>query len=74
MDAAAWSKEFAITSVTRADLVAAGFKKKVVKMLTDEEMKEIAAAIEDFYCDHGYWEDVQNCTNRILAQKAADKE
>jgi hypothetical protein len=33
-----WSKEFPITSVTRADLVAAGISKTIVEKLSDEDM------------------------------------
>jgi hypothetical protein len=67
-----WSQEFPITSVTREDLVSAGFPKHVVEKITDSDMREIASAMEDVYCDHGYWEDVDLCTNRVLTRKEED--
>jgi hypothetical protein len=72
MDAHELSKGFPITSVTRLDLVTAGFPEAVVEQLTDDEMQEIASAMEDIYCDHGYWEDVELCTHRILKRKEDD--
>ena len=66
MNAIDWDKEFPITSLTRADLVSAGFSREQVASLTDEDMQEIASAMADVYCDHGYWEDLELCTNRIL--------
>ena len=68
----AWSHEFPITSVTREDVVSAGFPKHVVAMLNDDDMRQIASAMEDVYCDHGYWEDLELCTKRVLAQKEED--
>jgi len=72
MDAHDVNKEFPITSVTRADLISAGFSEAVVKTLTDDDMQEIASAMEDIYCDHGFWEDVELCTHRILQRKEDD--
>ncbi len=72
MDAHELSKEFPITSITRADLVSAGFSEVVVEQLTDNDMQEIASAMEDIYCDHGFWEDVELCTKRILERKQDD--
>ena len=66
------SQEFPITSVTRADLVAAGFSEAVVAKLTDSDMQQIASAMEDVYCDHGYWEDLELCTKRTLERKEED--
>jgi hypothetical protein len=63
------SREFPITSVTKEDLISAGFPLAVVEKLTDGEMQEIASAMEDIYCDHGFWEDVELCTKRILNHK-----
>ena len=60
------NKEFVITSVTRADLVAAGFPKESVEQIDDEDMQKIASVMEDLYCDHGYWEDVQTAVNRVV--------
>jgi hypothetical protein len=54
-----WSKEFPITSVTRADLVSAGISRPVVEKLSDEDLTRIASEMEDIYCDHGYWEDLR---------------
>ncbi len=67
-----WNKEFPITSVTRENLVAAGFPKEVVEQINDTDMQQIASAMEDIYFDHGYWEDLELCTNRVLEQKEED--
>ena len=61
-----WSQEFPITSITRDDLVEAGFPKHRVEQIDDETMKEIASAMEDTYRDHGYWEDLRLCVNRTV--------
>ena len=61
-----WNKDFPISSVSRSDLVSAGFSQEQVASLTDDDKQEIAAAMADVYCDHGYWEDLELCTNRIL--------
>lgn len=59
-----WSREFPITSITRDDLVEAGFLKHCVELIDDETMNKIASAMEDIYCDNGYWEDLQLCVHR----------
>jgi ribonuclease HII len=71
-DAQHQSKEFPITSITKADLVSAGFSEAVVAKLTDSDMQQIASAMEDVYCDHGYWEDLAICTNRTLERMEED--
>ena len=48
-----WSKEFPITSVTRADIVAAGIPRTAVEKLSDDDMRQIASEMEDIYSDHG---------------------
>lgn len=67
-----WNQEFPITSVTREDLVSAGFPKPVVEQINDDAMRQIASAMEDVYCDHGYWEDLDLCTKRVLEQNEED--
>lgn len=67
-----WDKEFPIISVTRADLVSAGFSMEQIAQLTDEDMQEIADATEDVYYDHGFWEDLELCTKRVLKCKEED--
>jgi hypothetical protein len=47
-----WSKEFPITSVTRADLVATGIPRTAVEKLSDDDMRQIASEMEDIYSDH----------------------
>lgn len=69
MDSLELNKEFPISSISRADLVTAGFPEAVVETLTDDDLQEIAAAMEDIYNDHGYWEDLELCTNRTLERK-----
>ncbi len=65
----AWHKEFVVTSITRNDLLHAGFAQNLAVSLTDSEMREIASAMEDIYCDTGFWEDLELCTNRLLKRK-----
>ena len=60
-----WSKEFPITSVTRADLVSAGIPRTVVEKLSDDVMRRITSEMEDIYCDHGYWDDVQFAFEKV---------
>ena len=66
------NKEFVITSVTRADLQEHGFPTEQIAQLSDEDMETIAAAMEDIYCDTGYWEDLELCTKRTLERKEED--
>jgi hypothetical protein len=72
MDAHELNKEFPMTSITRADLLSAGFSEAVVAQLTDSDMQHIASAIEDIYLDTGFWEDLETCTNRTLERKKED--
>lgn len=72
MDAHELNKEFPITSITRADLISAGFSEAVVAKLTDSDMQQIASAMEDIYCDTGFWEDLETCTNRTLERMEED--
>ena len=67
-----WNKEFVITSVTRADLQTHGFPDEQIAQLSDEDMETIASAMEDIYCDSGYWEDLELCTKRTLECKEED--
>jgi hypothetical protein len=62
-----WSQEFSITSVTRSDLVSAGIPRKAVRLISDEQMQKVASKMEDYYCDHGYWEDVRAAVAVVLA-------
>jgi hypothetical protein len=67
-----WNKEFVITSVTRADLQTHGFPDEQIAQLADEDIETIASAMEDIYCDSGYWEDLELCTKRTLERKEED--
>jgi hypothetical protein len=71
-DTEIWNKAFFITSVTREDVVATGFPKATALQLSDEDMQQIAAAMEDAYCNSGFWEDLALCTNRVLKRKEED--
>ena len=51
-----------VQSVSRADLVQAGFPPEFVAQLTDEQMERIAAKMGDYYNDQGYWEHVTDAT------------
>lgn len=50
-----WNKGFEVSSVSRIDLVEAGFSQDVVALLTDEQMERIAAKMGEYYTDQGYW-------------------
>ena len=58
-------KDFAITSVCRADLESAGFNTMGVD---DETMTELASKMANAYCDMGFWEDLE-----ILAENLGIK-
>lgn len=64
-----WSREFPLTSLTRADLVAAGFAKPLVAAITDEQMRQIAAKMADYYCDGSYWDDVKVAVIAVTARE-----
>ena len=71
------TKEYPITSLTREDLLDAGFPPEVVEALSDEAMLEIASLIADVHCqkvgwDESYWEDVQECARRVLRKSGKD--
>ena len=61
-----WAEEFTITSVTRADLVSAGVPKRIVRKLTDEQMRQIASKMADYYCDQGFWEHAAIATEYVM--------
>src|SRR5436305_7695455 len=63
------NKEFQIVSVCRADLESVGLSKQQVDRLTDDEMTELAGMMSDLYSENGYWEDLERCLSRILAEK-----
>src|SRR6266567_3581800 len=58
------NKEFVITSVTRADLVAAGFPKE-----SDEQMEQIAEELSNRYLPNDFEEDVLFVARLVLAEK-----
>lgn len=53
-EAESWHKGFEVSSVSRTDLVQAGFPPELAARLTDEQMEQIAAKMADYYADHGY--------------------
>ncbi len=64
-----WSREFPITSVTRADLVQAGLTRTFVATITDEHIRAIASKMEDYYCDGSYWTDLKIATIFVTAKE-----
>lgn len=65
-----WDKEFAITSVTRADLLRAGARRALVRALTDTQMRAIAKKMGEYYVvsESGqFWEHVQLATEYVLS-------
>ena len=70
-----WHTSFEVSSVSRLDLVQAGFPQELVAQLTDEHMARIAAKMGDYYTDQGYWEHVTRATEQITnLQKAFGSE
>ncbi len=69
MDEDFWSQEFPITSVTRADLVSAGFSREQVAQLTDEDMQRIADILQAQRFDHEFDEDVKFTARLVLVEK-----
>jgi hypothetical protein len=67
-----WSQEFPITNVTREDLVSAGFPEHIVEKINDDDMRQIASAMEDMYLDSDFWEDLARYTKRTLERKEED--
>jgi hypothetical protein len=65
-----WDKDFEVISVSRADLVQAGFPPELVAQLTDEQMERIAAKMGDYYNDQGYWGLVTVATETITGLTA----
>jgi hypothetical protein len=53
-------KDFAITSVCRADLESIGF---IADKVSDDVMVELASKMANAYCDMVFWEDL-----KILAE------
>ena len=62
-----WNTEFPITSVTRADLVAARIPRNIAEKLTDKQMQHIASKMADYYCQNGFWDDVKAATEYVVA-------
>jgi hypothetical protein len=67
-----WQKGFPVASICREDLTSLGFTREQIVLLTDEDLEHIAFAMEDMYCDQGYWEDLEECTKRLLEEKAIE--
>ncbi len=61
----AWNKSFEVSSVSRADLVQAGFPQELIAQLTDEQMERIAAKMGDYYNNQGYWDDLVAATGHV---------
>ena len=68
-----WSKEFPITSVTRADLKAVGVPTKTVKTLTDEQMERIASKMADYYSDDSFWIHARIAVEYVLERNAGEQ-
>lgn len=60
-----WDKAFPITSVCREDLVIAGFNKKKVAKIDDQDMSCLASKMGDSYIDSRFWEDLEFWVNDI---------
>jgi hypothetical protein len=73
MDSFDLHKEFAVAWISREDIRDhLGLTDEQVAKLSDHDMKQIASMMEDIYLDHGYWEDLALCVNRLLKEKEED--
>ncbi len=67
-----WNMEFPITSVTRADLVAAHIPRTIAEKLTDKHMQHIASKMADYYCQNGFWDDTKTATEYVVAHHTGE--
>ena len=42
-------------------------------MLSDEDMRQIAAGMEDTYNNNGYWEDLEMVASRTFREKSEEE-
>jgi hypothetical protein len=61
-------KAFHITSVTRQDLIDAGFTEAQVLALDDMAMDELASNMQDDYCSQLFWNHLRILAEPIIAQ------
>jgi hypothetical protein len=64
-------KSFEVSSLSRLDLIQAGYTEARVLALSDAEMEEIARRMGDLYTDsmNGYWEDLELVAERMFGEK-----
>jgi hypothetical protein len=67
------NKEFEVSVLTRLELIKSGFPKSVVFALSDEDMRKISKRMGFAHTDNSYWEDLTEYTNRMLEEKAEEK-
>ncbi len=64
-----WEAEFAITFVTRQDLVRAGVPRRVAQALTDDQMRAVATRMSEYYVQYEsgqFWHDARTATEYVL--------
>jgi len=64
-----WSKMFPALSICRQDLVNAGCSREQIAALTDEQMQQIAAAIDSYIEDYAFEEGEWDETVRFIVRK-----
>lgn len=69
-----WEKDLEVVSICRADLSRIGLSVSEVDSLTDAEMQDIASRMADTYLDNGYWDDLQEAVEYVLAERGDQDE
>lgn len=67
-----WNKGFEIASISREDLIKAGYAREIVRLLTEADMTELADQMGDAYTDTGYWEDLETAATAAFAEKGGE--
>ncbi len=66
-----WETEFAITFVTRRDLVRAGVPRPLAQALTDDQMRAVATKMSEYYVQYEsgqFWHDARTAAEYVLHQ------
>jgi hypothetical protein len=72
MDSYDVHKEFAVAWISREDIKShLELTDDQIASLTDHDMRQIADMMYDVYLEQGYWDDLELCTKRLLADKEA---
>ncbi len=73
MSKVAWGKPFPVKTISREEIVTAGFPRWQVAGLSDEEMVKIASILEVSYTDGFFSEDLEAAVNFVLRARPPRK-